>query len=233
MNHCPHCGSLISERDKWCGFCGGKIDAAYAPADAGDPYAIEDEPTISVRRVPSSGLAGDAGDALDAAVVRAPGKTGDMREHASGFRLMGSMGSVSFGGVSRPAAVPDPAPAAHDSPAAPPPAAEKAVHEPPAAAAPAPEAPGPVRIGRLFGSMGAHRYGGEGSPAAPGSAVPVAAVPASAPAAPVPAVPASAPASDEDSGKGTKLCPDCGEIIFARYTECPSCGRSFGGSHRT
>ena len=222
MNHCPHCGSLISERDKWCGFCGCKIEAAYAPADADDPYAIEDEPTISVRRVPSFGLTGDGGDALDAAAARAPGRTGDMREHASGFRLMGSMGGVSFSGGRSPAAAPAPDPAAHAAEA---PAPEAPVYP---KAAPASSGAGPVRVGRLFGSMGEHKYGGKAYPASPAPAAP-----APVPPVPAPDVPAPAPASDEDSEKGTKVCPACGEIIFSRYTECPSCGRTFGGSHRT
>ena len=103
MNHCPHCGSPVSELDRWCGICGGKLEAADAPADVSEFLAAEDEPTVSVRKVPSSGLKIDSGDTFESTAAKAPGKTGDMHEHASGFRLMGSMGSMSFGGVSSPA----------------------------------------------------------------------------------------------------------------------------------
>ena len=128
MNHCPHCGSPVSELDRWCGICGGKLEAADAPADVSEFLAAEDEPTVSVRKVPSSGLKIDSGDTLESTAAKAPGKTGYMHEHASGFRLMGSMGSMSFGGVSSPAPTASvSAPEADAASETPRPAAEKNV----------------------------------------------------------------------------------------------------------
>lgn len=105
MKFCPYCGSPVTDEGKRCGHCGCNLEAED-PLDAADFSEWTDAPTVRVSRVTDPAPSEDEEVTLDAPKTVKPAAA-EPPAPLSVSRLMGSMGGVSFGGVSAPTAASD------------------------------------------------------------------------------------------------------------------------------